>query len=91
MQARLAQVVALLALLVLPAGGAYAGGPLALRTDGTPYVWSTAVAVPYRTDNGPLSATVNESAAQTRVRAMFDCLAERGVGDHQLHARRVHQ
>ncbi len=72
MQARLAQVVALLALLVLPAGGAYAGGPLALRTDGTPYVWSTAAAVPYSTDNGPLSASVNEGAARTRVDTMFD-------------------
>ncbi len=72
MQARLAKVVALIALLVLPAGGAYAGGPLALRTDGTPYVWSTEAAVPYRTDNGPLSATVNEGAAQTRVQTMFN-------------------
>lgn len=72
MQARLAQVVALLALLALPAGGAFAGGPLALKTDGTPFVWSTAAAIPYRTDNGPLSASVNESEAHTLVDSMFD-------------------
>jgi hypothetical protein len=71
-QARLAKVVALLALLVLPAGSAYAGGPLTVQADGTPYVWSTAAAVPYRTDNGPLSATVNEGAARTRVQSMFN-------------------
>ncbi len=72
MQARLAQDVALLALLALPAGGAFAGGPLALKTDGTPFVWSTAAAIPYSTDNGPLSASVNESEAHTRVDSMFD-------------------
>ncbi|MGH7176427.1 MAG: hypothetical protein ACREJC_03515, partial [Tepidisphaeraceae bacterium] len=48
-----------------------AGGPLVLRSTGVPYVWS-ASPIPYRTDNGPLSATVNEMAARSRVLAMFN-------------------
>ena len=63
--------IALWALLLLPATPAYAGGPLLVRGNGTPYVWSTNP-ISYRTDNGPLSAIVNEPAAQSRVRAMFD-------------------
>lgn len=57
---------------VLSAGVAAAGGPLAIDSDGTPFVWSTATAIQYRTDNGPLSATVSQSVAQSRVRSMFD-------------------
>jgi len=71
-QVRLAKIFALLALSMLPASGAYAGGPLVLQSDGTPFVWSTAAAVSYRTDNGPLSASVAEGAARTRVDTMFD-------------------
>lgn len=57
--------------LLLPATMAHAGGPLLVRGNGTPYVWSTNP-ISYRTDNGPLSAIVGEPAAQSRVRAMFD-------------------
>jgi hypothetical protein len=53
------------------AGIAAAGGPNYVRTDGTPYVWNTASPIPYRTDNGPLSASVSEAAARSRVQAMF--------------------
>jgi hypothetical protein len=49
----------------------YAGGPLLVRNTGDPFLWSTAAEIQYRTDNGPLSATVNEATAQTRVIAMF--------------------
>src|SRR4030095_11369828 len=55
----------------LAAGIASAGGPLALRSNGQAYVWSTATAIQYRTDDGPLSGTVSENAARTRVQAMF--------------------
>lgn len=51
---------------------AQAGGPLAVRSNGLPYLWSTAGEIQYRTDNGPLSATVNETAIRARVIAMFD-------------------
>ncbi|MGH8196972.1 MAG: hypothetical protein ACRETI_02275 [Steroidobacteraceae bacterium] len=64
--------VALLALPALPVVSAWAGGPLLLRSNGTPFVWSTAAPIAYTTDNGPLSASVNEGAAQARVNAMFD-------------------
>ncbi len=57
---------------VLCAGLAAAGGPLGIDSDGTPFAWSTATAIQYRTDNGPLSATVTQSVAQSRVRGMFD-------------------
>ena len=61
------------ALAALLAGSAaYAGGPLAIRSNGLPYVWSTAAAISYRTDDGPLSASVNESSARTRVLNMFN-------------------
>jgi hypothetical protein len=62
--------VALLAAL-LPATAVHAGGPLLVRSNGTPYVWSTAAPISYRTDNGPLSASVNEATARSRVQAMF--------------------
>ena len=72
MQNKLAKLFALLALPMLPASGARAGGALVLQDDGTPFVWSTAAAVSYQTDNGPLSASVTEGAARTRVDSMFD-------------------
>ena len=56
---------------LLAAGLASAGGPLAVFTNGEPYVWNTAT-IQYRTDGGPLSATVNEPAARTRVQNMFN-------------------
>ena len=55
----------------LAAGLASAGGPLALRSNGQAYVWSTATAIQYRTDDGRLSPTVSENEARTRVQAMF--------------------
>jgi hypothetical protein len=65
-------IAAVLAGLLLPAGAAFAGGPLAVRSTGAPYVWSTAAPIAYRTDNGPLSAIVTEAQAQARVLAMFN-------------------
>jgi len=70
-QRRITTWVAPLAFLLLPAA-ALAGGPLLLRDTGAPFVWSTAAPIPYRTDNGPLSAIVNEGAARARVLAMFN-------------------
>lgn len=64
-------LIVLLATL-LPAAAVHAGGPLLVRSNGTPYVWITPTAIAYRTDNGPLSAIVSESAARSRVLAMFD-------------------
>jgi len=61
-----------LALAVLPAGVAYAGGPLIVHSDGTPFVWNTTAAISYQTDNGPLSASIAEGPARTRVDTMFD-------------------
>lgn len=55
---------------LLPAA-AIAGGPLIIDSDGTPIVWSTAAAIPYRTDGGDLSPLVDGAAAQTRVANMF--------------------
>lgn len=60
-----------LAASLLPATPAHAGGPFLVRANGTPYTWNTASAISYRTDNGPLSATVNESTARSRVLSMF--------------------
>ncbi len=51
-------------------GLASAGGPLSIQTDGEPYTWGPAT-IQYRTDGGPLSASVNNSAAIARVAAMF--------------------
>ena len=56
---------------LLAAGVASAGGPLTVFTNGEPYVWNTAT-IQYRTDGGPLSPTVNEPAARTRVQNMFN-------------------
>lgn len=56
---------------VLP-GVAMAGGPLIIGGDGDPIVWPQGAVIQYNTDNGPLSASVNQTAAQARVRAMFD-------------------
>jgi hypothetical protein len=64
--------VALALLPALAAGPAQAGGPLLVRGNGLPYAWSTAAPIAYRTDNGPMSATVNEATAQGRVVGMFD-------------------
>ena len=50
---------------------ASAGGPLLVRTNGQPFIWSTAAPIQYRTDNGPLSASVGEAAARSRVEGMF--------------------
>jgi hypothetical protein len=55
----------------LTSGLASAGGPLALRSNGAPYLWNTAAPIQYRTDNGPLSATVSEAQARARVQGMF--------------------
>lgn len=63
-------VIAAAALAAAPC--AQAGGPLAVRSNGLPYVWSTAAEIQYRTDNGPLSPIVNETAIRARVIAMFD-------------------
>jgi hypothetical protein len=53
------------------AGIAAAGGPLVIRANGQPFVWSTSSAIQYRTDSGPLSASVSEAQARARVNAMF--------------------
>ena len=55
----------------LVGGIASAGGPLIVSTDGDPLVWSTAAAIPYRTDDGPLSDGISEAQARTRVANMF--------------------
>lgn len=64
--------IALLATLLLPATPVHAGGPLLVRSNGTPYVWNTASPIAYRTDNGRLSATVSEATVRGRVLAMFN-------------------
>ncbi|MGH8204774.1 MAG: hypothetical protein ACREST_09210, partial [Steroidobacteraceae bacterium] len=56
---------------LLAAGIAAAGGPLAIRTNGQPFKWSTAAAIQYRTDGGPLSPTVNNAQADARVESMI--------------------
>jgi len=61
----------LAAILISAAGTAGAGGPLFVRSNGLPFVWSTAAPIQYRTDNGPLSPTVNQAQAQVRVDSMF--------------------
>lgn len=53
-------------------GTAGAGGPLFVRTNGLPLVWSTAAPIQYRTDNGPLSVDTDEGEARARVIAMFN-------------------
>ncbi len=69
--ARPNSVLALVVFLFLAGSAANAGGPLVVESDGSALVWSTAAEIQYLTDNGPLSATVNEAAAQARVNAMF--------------------
>src|SRR5512134_435258 len=56
----------------LAAAPAFAGGPLLVSGNGSPLVWSTAAEIQYRTDNGPLSATVDEPTVRARVTGMFD-------------------
>lgn len=51
-------------------GPAAAGGPLVIQTDGEPYTWGTST-IQYRTDGGPLSASVDNAAANARVASMF--------------------
>ena len=70
MSGRAGRIVALLAGLAT-ASVATAGGPLAVRTNGAPFLWNTASAIQYSTDNGPLSASVAEAAARPRVQGMF--------------------
>lgn len=59
------------ALLLTASCGAQAGGPLIVAGNGQPIGWNPAVAVSYRTDNGPLSASINELDARSRVATMF--------------------
>lgn len=68
---RAARTATLVLTGILAASLATAGGPNFLRSNGQPYVWNTASAVRYVTDEGPLSATVDEVAARTRVASMF--------------------
>jgi hypothetical protein len=56
---------------ITASGFASAGGPLVIQTTGEPYAWGTAT-IQYRTDGGPLSASVNNGAGIARVAAMFD-------------------
>ncbi|MGQ0430165.1 MAG: hypothetical protein ACT4UQ_09550 [Gammaproteobacteria bacterium] len=65
------RTAALIAAFCLAAGQAFAGGPIAVRSNGFPFVWPTGTII-YRTDNGPLSPTVDESAIRARVIASFD-------------------
>ncbi len=61
----------LIAVTWLAAGHALAGGPLAVRSNGQPYLWPAGV-ITYQTDGGPLSPMVSEAAIQARVVASFD-------------------
>jgi hypothetical protein len=58
--------------IALGFGKAEAGGPLIVLDDGEPAAWSTATEIQYRTDNGPLSDSVDEPAARSRVIAQFN-------------------
>lgn len=69
---RLASFITRIAALTLVSGGAWAGGPGAIRAAGTPFTWDTTDPIAYTTDNGPLSASVAEGPARTRVVAMFN-------------------
>lgn len=69
---RAAQRCAAVLVAGLAASGlASAGGPLVIQVSGEPYTWGTAT-IQYRTDGGPLSASVGNAAAIGRVAAMFD-------------------
>jgi hypothetical protein len=61
-----------MAVALLAAGHAFAGGPLFLDENGDRFVWGTAQPIAYRTDGGALSSQVTGSEAQARVAAMFD-------------------
>lgn len=63
---------ALAIVLLCTAGTADAGGPLFVRANGLPFVWSTAAPIQFRTDNGPLSTETGEAAARARVISMFN-------------------
>jgi hypothetical protein len=63
---------ALATVLLGMAGTAIAGGPLFVRANGLPFVWSTSAPIQYRTDNGPLSTETNEGTARSRVISMFN-------------------
>ncbi len=63
---------AIFAVALLAGTAAEAGGPLLVRNTGAPFVWNNPTSIPYRTDNGPMSPTVNEAAAQARVLGMFN-------------------
>jgi len=58
--------------LLYTAGTVDAGGPLFVRANGLPFVWSTAAPIQYRTDNGPLSTETGEAEARARVISMFN-------------------
>jgi hypothetical protein len=62
---------ALFALCCLATGHAFAGGPIAVRSNGQPFVWPAGT-ITYLTDNGPLSPTVNEGAIRGRVVTSFN-------------------
>lgn len=62
----------LVTVLLCTAGAANAGGPLFVRANGLPFVWSTAAPIQYRTDDGPLSTETNEATARARVISMFN-------------------
>lgn len=59
------------ALLLAPWVIIQAGGPLVVNAGGQPYVWNVSAPVAYRTDNGPMSASIDELAARGEVDAMF--------------------
>lgn len=67
-----ARTAALAIALTLTASVAHGGGPSLIRPNGLPFVHDTTNPIPYQTDNGPLSASVTEAAARSRVDAMFD-------------------
>lgn len=57
--------------LLAAAASVQAGGPLIVAGNGQLVAWNPAVPVSYRTDNGPLSASIDELAARSRVASMF--------------------
>ncbi len=69
---KMAAALATCLVLSLIGSAADAGGPLFVRDTGAAYVWSTAAPISYRTDNGPLSASIDEATARARVLGMFD-------------------
>lgn len=72
LQHRRKSAAAMFALSLFAATAAEAGGPLLVRNTGAPFVWNNPTAIQYRTDNGPMSPTVDEPAAQARVLGMFN-------------------